>query len=73
VQRAKCPEKAVRETIERCEAELDELGIEAGAETMEETDGPEGSGSGRCGTGLPQGSPEGPEEDMKDGAAVRGL
>ena len=37
---------------------------------MEETDGPERSGSGSCGTGLPQGSLEGPEEDVKNGKVL---
>jgi hypothetical protein len=46
--------------------------IEAGAEAMEETHGPERS-IRRCrGTGLPQRCPEGPEQDMKHGAGSSG-
>jgi hypothetical protein len=49
-----------------------EVGIEAGAETMEKADGSEGSGSWSRGTGLPQGSLEGPKQDVKDGAGGPG-
>jgi hypothetical protein len=49
-----------------------EVGIEAGAETMEEADGTE-RGVGWCGgRGLPQGRLEGPEEDVEDGAGGPG-
>ena len=49
-----------------------EVGIEAGAETMEKADGPERGVRWCGGAGLPQGSPEGPEEDVKDGAGGPG-
>ena len=49
-----------------------EVGIEGGAETVEETHGPE-RGIRRCrGTGFPQVGPKGPEQDVKDGAGGPG-
>jgi len=46
--------------------------IETGAEAVQETDrARRGRGRGR-GAGLPQGGPEGPEEDVKDGAGGPG-
>jgi hypothetical protein len=50
-----------------------EVGVQGGAETMEEADGPEGSGWWSRGTGLPQGSLESPKQDVKDGASGPGL
>jgi hypothetical protein len=49
-----------------------EVGVQGGAETMEEADGPEGSGWWSRGTGLPQGSLESPKQDVKDGASRPG-
>ena len=49
-----------------------EVGIEAGAVTMENADGPERGVRWCGGAGLPQGSVEGPEQDVKAGAAGAG-
>jgi hypothetical protein len=46
--------------------------IEAGAEAMQETDRAHSCGSRSRWTGLPQGSLEGPEEDVQDGAGGPG-
>jgi hypothetical protein len=46
--------------------------IEARAEAMQETDRAHICGLRSRGAGLPQGSPEGPEEDVKDGAGGPG-
>jgi hypothetical protein len=46
--------------------------IEARAEAVQETDRAHGYGSRSRGTGLPQGGPEGPEEDVEDGAGGSG-
>jgi hypothetical protein len=49
-----------------------EVGIEAGAETMEEADSPERGVRWCGGRGLPQGRQDGPEEDVEDGAGGPG-
>lgn len=51
---AKCPEESLRETIERSEAEFDELGIEGGAEAVEEARGARGGRGWGGWTGIPQ-------------------
>jgi hypothetical protein len=49
-----------------------EVGIEAGAETMEEADRPERGVRWCGGAGLPEGGLEGAEEDVEDGAGGPG-
>jgi hypothetical protein len=47
-----------------------EMGVEAGAEAIEEAHSTEGDGDWNGGTGLPQGGPGGSKQEMEDGAAV---
>jgi hypothetical protein len=49
-----------------------EVGIEGGAEAMEEADGSEGGCSWSGGTGLPESGLEGPKENVKDDAGGSG-
>jgi hypothetical protein len=65
-------------THERLEEPIDhahvvvKVRVQRRAEAMEEADSPE-TGGGRCGgAGFSQGCPEGPEEDVKDGAGGPG-
>jgi hypothetical protein len=47
-----------------------EMGVEAGAEAIEEAHSTEGDGDWNGGTGLPQGGPGGSKQEMEDGTAV---
>ena len=49
-----------------------EMRIQRRAETMEEAHGPERGIRWSRGTGLPQGGPKGPEQDVEDGAGGPG-
>jgi len=48
------------------------MGIETGAEAVQETHGPHRRGLRRSGTGLPQGGLKGPEQDVEDGGGGPG-
>jgi hypothetical protein len=48
------------------------MGIETGAEAVQETHGPHGGGGRRSGGGLFQGCLEGPEQNVEDGGGGLG-
>ena len=59
------------EPIDHAEVEV-KMGIQGGAEAVEEAYGAHGGGLGSRWTGLPQGGVEGPEENMQHGAGGSG-
>jgi len=61
----------LEEPVQDAEVEV-VVRIEAGAETMRETDRADGGGWWGRGTGLPEGGLEGPKQDVEDGAGGPG-
>ena len=56
----------LKESIDDGQVEV-EMGIETGAEAVQEAHSAHGGGSWSRGTGLPQGGMEGPQQDVEDG------
>ena len=61
----------LEETVHDAEM-IVEVRVQRRAEAVEKADGPEGGRGRSRWAGLPEGSPEGPEQDMKDGAGGPG-